>query len=373
MSPIGSSALTQQLLRSVSVFRWAALVWASVGVVLSQDELDRPYLASALLGAAGLFTILTGYLAARRANLLASPLILVFELALGVVLLLGDGLVYAPERSQSLPWAWPAAGIIAIGVCLGQRAGLASALLIASASLFTELVVLDRSLFVAAFSKIGLWMLAGALAGAVTARLRAAEQEISIVRTREEVARELHDGVLQTLAVVQRRSKDPELASLAKDQENSLRRYLSDGRISDASIARGAELEPSLRDVAAKAERMYGLQVQVIVAPDCPEVPGVVVQAITGAATEALTNAAKHGGASNVVIFAEPSDVDFDEHHGPNGLFVSIKDDGSGFDSATVVEGIGLGRSIRGRIEEQGGTTIVVSRPDRGTEVKLWN
>lgn len=371
--------LISQLLRSVSIFRWAALTWAVVGTALSREQLTRPLLAVVLLAVAGVFTAATGYLAATRPALLANRVLLASEVALGITLLLGDGIVYEQTRSQSLPWAWPAAGIIAIGICGGQRAGLITAALVGAASLLTELFMLDRSQFVAAFSKIGLWLLVGAIAGALTQRLRQAEREISLARTREEVARELHDGVLQTLAVIQRRSDDPELSRMAKSQESSLRRYLADSRISGLRLGEDAggsptlshNLEASLRTVSAQGEELHDLQVQVIVTSDCPDRPALpdeLITSIAGAAAEAITNAAKHGNARKVTIFAEPSERSKDTF----GLFVSIKDDGIGFDTEEMVEGIGLSRSIRGRLEDHGGAVKVRSRPGRGCEVQLW-
>jgi signal transduction histidine kinase len=302
---------------------------------------------------------------------LSSYWFLFLELGIGVTLLLGDGMVYQQTRAQSLPWAWPAAGVIAVGVCLGQRAGILSALLVGGTSLFVESTVLDRSVLVSAFSKIGLWLLVGSIAGALTQRLRLAEREISVARTREEVARELHDGVLQTLAVIQRRSDDPALSNMAKDQENSLRLYLADSRAVAMTASEPAGLETTLRETAAGSERLYDLTVQVIVTPDCPDrpdLPAPLIHALAGAVKESIANASKHGDASKVTVFAEPSERDQDRY----GLFVSIKDDGAGFIIDEVVEGIGLARSIRGRITEQGGTVELKSRPGRGTEVQLW-
>ena len=52
-------------------------------------------------------------------------------------------------------------------------------------------------------------------------------------------------------------------------------------------------------------------------------------------------------------------------------LFVSVHDDGCGFDAATTAEGVGLGRSIRARIVEVGGQVEVASEPGSGTEVSI--
>jgi signal transduction histidine kinase len=49
-----------------------------------------------------------------------------------------------------------------------------------------------------------------------------------------------------------------------------------------------------------------------------------------------------------------------------------VKDDGTGFEPATRPEGVGLGHSIRGRIDELGGRVEVDGNPGQGTEVRLW-
>jgi signal transduction histidine kinase len=48
-----------------------------------------------------------------------------------------------------------------------------------------------------------------------------------------------------------------------------------------------------------------------------------------------------------------------------------VKDDGTGFDEG-VAEGVGLTRSIRGRVVEVGGRVEVDGNPGRGAEVRLW-
>ena len=174
-----------------------------------------------------------------------------------------------------------------------------------------------------------LYTLGGGVAGFLAVRLREAERRIAVARARDEVARTLHDGVLQTLAIVQRRVGDAELAALAREQELELREFLfstkPDARraVTDTDHP-GADLGARLRAVSAEAERRYGLRSDVVVSDPDLDVPERVADAVTGAVSEALTNAAKHGQAGHATIYAEPGD--------DGGLFCSVKDDGRGFD-----------------------------------------
>lgn len=214
-------------------------------------------------------------------------------------------------------------------------------------------------------STVVFYALAGVAAGYVTSLLRRAQDEVAAARAREDVARTLHDGVLQTLAVVERRATDPDLARLARRQERDLRQYLAGAIVSGGRGANGrVDLASCLREAAGRFEETFGGRVEVIVADDVPRLDARRCEALIGAATEALNNAGKHGGATKVVVYVEPADE--------GGLFCSVKDDGSGFDPAAVTERIGLGRSIRGRVTEVGGRVEVRSRPGDGTEVCLW-
>ena len=125
-----------------------------------------------------------------------------------------------------------------------------------------------------------------------------------------------------------------------------------------------ADVGTALRAAAARFEDSFGGRAQVLVADDLPPMRPAAVAALTGAAGEALVNAGKHGRASKVQVYVEPDDT--------GGVFCSVKDDGGGFDPASTVEGIGLSRSIRGRVAEVGGRVEVLSVPGEGTEVLLW-
>jgi signal transduction histidine kinase len=191
----------------------------------------------------------------------------------------------------------------------------------------------------------------------------------------EEVARTLHDGVLQTLAIVERRSTDADLVALAREQEHELREFLfstrpdthrppaGTGLDGGATVGVAMDLGARLRAASAEAERRYGLRSDVVLTDPDAEVPEAVAVAVAGAVGEALTNAAKHGGAHRATVYVEAGD--------DGGLFCSVKDDGGGFDPATTPEGVGLSRSIRGRMADVGGSAAVESRPGRGAEVVL--
>jgi signal transduction histidine kinase len=254
------------------------------------------------------------------------------------------------------------------GVAFSTRGGLAAGVTVGLGRVAGELVDPTRWSHrdsVSSASTIVLYALAGGVAGFVTARLREAERRISLAQAREEIARTLHDGVLQTLAIVQRRAGDAgdeDTVRLAHDQERELREYLFG---TPSAVGGGGDLGGRLRAAGARFEDRYGGTARVIVADDAPALPPPVIDALAGAVGEALANAGKHGGATTVTIFAEPD---------PAGgtLFCSVKDDGHGFDPATTTEGEGLRRSVRGRIAEVGGRVEIDGRPGRGTEVRCW-
>ena len=165
---------------------------------------------------------------------------------------------------------------------------------------------------------------------------------------------------------------DTELAALARDQEHDLRSFIAGRPDSGAR----QPFEPSIRALASKHERLYPTcKVHVVVAGDLPDLDGSHVDALSGAIGEALTNASKHGDASKVTVYAEPAEDSFIEvptEAKGAAVFVSVKDDGTGFDTETATERIGLSGSIRGRLSDAGGHADIESTVGRGTEVTLW-
>jgi signal transduction histidine kinase len=174
---------------------------------------------------------------------------------------------------------------------------------------------------------------------------------------RAEVAAHLHDSVLQTLALMQKRVDDPrEVAALARRQERELRAWLNGRRASgDATVALALEA------AAAEVEEAHGVPVEVVSVGDAPL--DERAEALVAAAREALVNAAKFASGSPVALYAE---VDADH------IEVFVRDRGPGFDPAAVPDDRrGVRESIVGRMERHGGRAVVHTAPGAGTEIEL--
>lgn len=371
--------------RGIAALRWIGWVWMATVQVLARGSLERPVVAVGLVALALGVTVWTTLLLRRDPSRLRSVLVVGVELAVAAALLVADGWVYDDDHvfstEQSLGVAWPLAGVLSAGAAFGARSGLTAGLVMGLARAVSsvvhnpgpaagdpELVLgLGAAQALSLVSTTVLYAVAGAVAGYAVGLFRRAERdvaraeaEVATVRAREEVARTLHDGVLQTLAAVERRAEDPALARLAREQDRDLRRFLF-GASGDRLVGSG-DLGDALREAAARCEAAHGVRIEVLVPDDLPVVAPDVVAALAGAAGEAMNNAGKHAAAGRVVVYVEPED---------GGVFCSVRDDGRGFDVTGTAEGVGLSRSIRDRIAEVHGTVEVESEAGAGTEVRL--
>lgn len=186
------------------------------------------------------------------------------------------------------------------------------------------------------------------------ARVRAEE--------RAEMASRVHDSVLQTLALIQRRADDPQqVVSLARAQERELRSWLFDGRAPGSLDGLATTLGGGVRLIQQEVEAQHGIVVEAVSVGDCELDDDL--SALLAAAREATVNAAKWSGAGAVSLFTEVE---------PACVSVFVRDRGRGFDPDAVPEDRkGLAQSVRARMERRGGTATVRSVPGRGTEVAL--
>lgn len=367
--PRGEIELEHGLLGAVGIVRWVALLWmlALAGWEWAQgDSITQPAVVGVLCVAATAFTVWATVMLRVHPEVLLVPSAVVIEVVIAVTLGVADGYAFDGTQSQHFGSAWPLASVLTAGIAFGLIAGLGVGAVVGLAGLGGELVssgLRQTTVSAGVVSSGVLYALAGGASGLATSRLRAAERALAVAQAREEVARALHDGVLQTLAVVQRRSDDDELVALAAEQERELRDYLFGARARTGTTEAGPEVVDGLRQAAARAERVHGLRVQVVVAGALPPWMDQCAPAVIGAVAEALTNASKHGHADTATVFVEETDE--------GDLFCSVKDSGVGFEPDGTTEGIGLTRSIRARISEVGGDAEIQSRPGSGTEIRL--
>jgi signal transduction histidine kinase len=282
------------------------------------------------------------------AGALAAAVALVAGAGWGVVLPVGVGV---------------AAGVVVLrsGIATTKRGRVGAALMVVGAVLVARALPAIGQLQSFAFPVIvllagsvmlfGPWWLgmAQALTAERTARIRAQE--------RAEVAAHLHDSVLQTLALIQRRADDPsEVAQLARRQERDLRAWLNADETATAETLHGALLR-----AATEIELDHGVEVEVVCVGD--RALDEDTRALGAAAREAMLNAAKFAGAGRIDVYAEVSDERAE---------VFVRDRGAGFDpDAVPADRRGVRESIIGRMQRHGGNAEVRSQPGGGTEVEL--
>ncbi|MEM7092181.1 MAG: PspC domain-containing protein [Actinomycetota bacterium] len=174
---------------------------------------------------------------------------------------------------------------------------------------------------------------------------------------RADMAAHLHDSVLQTLALIQKRSDDTGVVSLARRQERELRTWLFEGQSHGEALG----FRAALAVVMAEVEDLHEVPIEVVVVGD--RTAGPDLDPILGASREAATNAARHSASPRIDVFAEVAD---------HRVEVFVRDQGVGFDLDDIDEDrAGIRDSIRARMERHGGEAVIFSRAGGGTEVEL--
>lgn len=273
--------------------------------------------------------------------------------------------------NQSWPTTlWAVNAVISVALLAGPVWGIGSGLLVGGTSAFvkgsfdlnfgrnaTILIIVATGMAVG-LAAVNARRAQEALARA--ARIAAATEE------RERLSREVHDGVLQVLALIARRGREiggdtMRLAELAGQQEQALRRLVS-------GVAADIGAEGTTVDLAAQLRALAAERVSVSTPGTAVDVEATVATEIRAAVRNALDNVARHAGddAHAYVLLEDLGDQ----------LVVSIRDDGVGIAPGRLEQAqrqgrMGISTSIIGRIASLGGTAQVECAPDGGTEWEL--
>lgn len=356
--------------RGIIAYRLLTLVTV-VGVTVYhlRTGYERPAAAVGVLVAMTLWTAVTswGYLGGlpgapdRRGRLALADLAVCVAIMATTPWIVSESLLDA--GGPGMGSIWTSGAVLACAVAFRIRGGVGAAAVISVALVlskerFGSLELGDIQLLVLAGLTVGF---AAHVLERTAARLRRLAAEQAAAAERERLTRSIHDGVLQVLAHVRRRGAElgggaTELGVLAGEQETALRALLTGPGTTDAS---------GRRDLAAALRILASDRVTVSTPGRPVELAAAVVDEIEGAVRAALANVAVHAGpdARAWVLLEEL----------PGALEISVRDDGPGIPEGRLAEAqaqgrLGVARSIRGRVEDLGGTLTLDTGPELGTE-----
>ncbi|HEY6932190.1 MAG TPA: DUF5931 domain-containing protein [Marmoricola sp.] len=344
-------AVEDTMFRALAVLR-IVLLANTLGIYFYRwDTYQRPVAGAIVMGALVLWTALAGWAyddAARR-----GPVLLVADVLVAVLAILLTPWVKGPGMDATLPGFWVAAPVLACAIHWRWVGGLAAAALISLAD------VLVRSRFTQQnWGNIFLLLLGGAIVGFLVELLHRmaaerdrAERTAAAVTERQRLARVVHDGVLQVLALVQRRGTElggeaAELGRLAGEQEVALREFVQHDTLTPASAEGVLDLSAVLAQQASSSVT--------VATPGPTVVPAAFATEVGHVVAACLSNVRHHVGrdAPAWVLLEDRGD----------SLVVSVRDEGPGIpagrlDAAQAEGRLGVSESIRGRVSSLGGTT----------------
>ncbi|MFJ5259197.1 MacS family sensor histidine kinase [Streptomyces sp. NPDC088387] len=383
-------SVEQPLWRALAGYRVLTLLYAIGLFVSAYDDFRRPWIAIAFYAVLAVWTFAT---LPRVANAAAcTKRFLAADLTVAVVGILLTRFADSPERvaagEPTLPSIWTAGVALAFAIKGGWRWAAVASTPIAVANLIHRGTPARDTVH----NVLLVWVASIAI-GYVVEVARASERTLAraleieaATRERERLARDIHDGVLQVLAMVQRRGavlggEAADLGRLAGEQEAALRTLVSGGLVpvsrvsedtADGALVRAVE-EPDATDAGPLDLRAllapYAAARVSLAEPGAPvPLPSPAARELAAAVGAALDNVRRHAGPDArawILVEDEPDEV-----------VVTVRDDGPGIPEGRLAQAEGEGRlgvalSIRGRLRDLGGSAELISTPGQGTEVEL--
>ncbi|MFE1340337.1 MULTISPECIES: MacS family sensor histidine kinase [unclassified Streptomyces] len=377
------------LWRALTAYRVLTMLYAVGLFATAYDRFPRPWLAVAY------YVVLCGWTLAtlpKVANAQACTrrfLAADLTVALAGILLtpLADAHQRIVDGGPTLPSIWTAGSVLAFAVKGGWRWAAYASTLVALANLAER----GRPARDTVHNVILVWVASIAI-GYVVEVARASERTLAraleieaATRERERLARDIHDSVLQVLAMVKRRGaalggEAGELGRLAGEQEVALRTLVSGGLVPVSRVSEDAAEGAFVRAVEEPDDDAGPVDLRTLLAPYAGDrvsfaEPGAPVELAPPAARElaaavgaALDNVRRHAGpgARAWILLEDEADE----------IVVTVRDDGPGIPEGRLAQAEGEGRlgvalSIRGRLRDLGGSAELISVPGQGTEVEL--
>lgn len=359
--------------RGLDVFRPLAALYAGLLAWQRADTMPRPWVAALALGV--MLAWSWGLLVVRR----RSRAVVAAEVVIAVLAVLAtplaDGMATVTAGQFTIPTVWAAGSVAGAAVVAGAWGGLVAAVVVGVADLVE---IAGRSSQLTVHNIVILVLLGGLVGLAVDLARSGLQREEQVLlererlRERERIARVVHDGVLQSLAYIHRRGSDlggeaGELGRLAADQERALRRFVS-GAGAPGDVPpdlHGPEGEVDLRVLVTAHERPG---VSAAVPADPLLVDPLVAHELDAALAAVLDNVEQHAGdGARAWVLLEGDAA---------GVELTVRDDGRGAEPAELFAAAARGRmgvsgSIRGRVEDLGGTATWTTRPGAGCTVRL--
>jgi signal transduction histidine kinase len=313
----------------------------------------------------------------RRGRL--DPAAVVVDVICGIAaLLLLTGALQGSDRTTSLNWILPYTVGTAVAAALALPARPALLVPVGLSALYLVTVWPEvtggrgpaTTAIVNAVSYLGFFTVAALLRAVLLYLADLLEQarresvtrgaQLAAERERARQYMLIHDSALQTLEAIAKGWGDGNsaLRRRAREESERLRLALRDDQPADAGSDLRTRLGLLVAEFAGHGLEIEYVNAELVTAPSQP-----AAGALCEAAREALTNVLKHAAVSSAIVRVATAD---------DGVELTIRDRGRGFDPARCDAGFGMTTSIRGRVAEVGGRAAISSAAGAGTLVRLW-